>query len=188
MAKLIYSAITSLDGYVADENGNFDWAAPDEEVHAFVNDLERPVGTYLFGRRMYEVMAYWETALTVPDQPPLMQDFAKIWQGADKIVYSKTLETVSTARTRIERAFDPEAVRHMKGGAERDITVGGPGLAAQAIKAGLVDELQLFLSPIVVGGGNPSLPDDVRVKLELLDERRFGNGVVYLHYRTIGEA
>jgi dihydrofolate reductase len=186
MAKLIYSAITSLDGYVADEDGNFDWAAPDEEVHTFVNDLERPVGTYLYGRRMYEVMAYWETAHTLPDQPPSVQDFAKLWQAADKIVYSRTLETVSSARTRIERAFDPEAVRRMKATAERDITVGGPDLAAQAIRAGLVDELQLFLTPVVVGGGNPSLPKDVRVKLELLDERRFGNGVVYLHYRTDG--
>jgi dihydrofolate reductase len=188
MAKLIYSAITSLDGFVADEEGNFDWAEPDEEVHTFVNDLERPVGTYLFGRRMYEVMVYWETAHTIPDQPPFVQDFAKIWQAVDKIVYSKTLETVSTARTRIERAFDPEAVRQMKATAERDITVGGPDLAAQAIRAGLVDEFQLFLSPVVVGGGNPSLPDDVRVKLDLLDERRFGNGVVYLRYRTVGEA
>jgi dihydrofolate reductase len=188
MAKLIYSAITSLDGYVADEDGNFDWAAPDEEVHTFVNDLERPVGTYLYGRRMYEVMAYWETALTVPDQPSSVQDFAKIWQAADKIVYSRTLELVSSARTRIERDFDPEAVRQIKVAAERDITVGGPHLAAQAIKAGLVDELQLFLSPMVVGGGNPSLPHDVRLKLELLDERRFGNGTVYLHYRTVGEA
>jgi dihydrofolate reductase len=186
MAKLIYSAITSLDGYVADEDGNFDWAAPDEEVHTFVNDLERPVGTYLYGRRMYEVMAYWETAITVPDQPPFIRDFAKIWQAADKIVYSKTLEKVSSARTGIERAFDPEAVRQIKDAAERDITVGGPDLAAQAIKAGLVDELQLFLSPMVVGGGNPSLPHDVRLKLELLDERRFGNGTVYLHYRTEG--
>jgi dihydrofolate reductase len=184
MAKLIYSAITSLDGYVADEDGNFDWAAPDEEVHAFVNDLERPVGTYLYGRRMYEVMVAWETAETLADQPPVVQDFAEIWQAADKIVYSKTLETVSSARTRVERDFDPEAVGQMKALAGRDITVGGPDLAAQAIKAGLVDEWHLFLSPIVVGGGKRSLPDDVRVKLELLDERRFGNGMVYLDYRT----
>jgi dihydrofolate reductase len=184
MAKLIYSAITSLDGYVADEDGNFDWAAPDEEVHSFVNDLERPVGTYLYGRRMYEVMGYWETAHTLTDQPPFVQDFAEIWQAADKIVYSKTLETVSSARTRIEREFDPEAVRQMKASAGRDISVGGPDLAAQAIKAGLVDEYHLFLTPIVVGGGKRSLPNDARVKLELLDERRFGNGVVHLHYRT----
>jgi dihydrofolate reductase len=184
MAKLIYSAITSLDGYVADEEGNFDWAAPDEEVHTFVNDLERPVGTYLYGRRMYEVMVYWETAQTLPDQPPVFEDFTKIWQAADKIVYSKTLETVSSSRTRIERDFDPEAVRQIKAAGGRDISVGGPDLAAQAIKAGLVDEYHLFLTPIVVGGGKRSLPDNVRVRLELLDEHRFSNGVVHLHYRT----
>jgi dihydrofolate reductase len=184
MAKLIYSAITSLDGYVADEDGNFDWAAPDEEVHSFVNDLERPVGTYLYGRRMYEVMVYWEAADTVGDQPAAIQDFAEIWQAADKIVYSKTLEEVSSARTRIERDFNIEAIRQLKASAERDLTVGGPDLAAQAIKAGLVDEYQLFLSPIMVGGGKQALPDDVRVELELLEERRFGNGTVYLRYRT----
>jgi dihydrofolate reductase len=184
MAKLIYSAITSLDGYIADEDGNFDWAAPDEEVHSFVNDLERPVGTYLYGRRMYEVMAPWETEPTLADQSRVMREFAELWQAADKIVYSKTLETVSTARTRIERDFDPEAVRQLKTQAERDITVGGPDLAAQAIKAGLVDECHLFLAPIVVGGGNQALPDHVRLELELLDERRFGNGVVHLRYRT----
>jgi dihydrofolate reductase len=184
MAKLIYSAITSLDGYVADENGNFDWAAPDEEVHRFVNDLERPIGTYLYGRRIYETMVYWETAHTLPDQPPFIQDFAGIWQAADKIVYSKTLDTPSSARTRIERDFDPDAVRRMKASAERDISVGGPDLAAQAIKAGLVDEYHLFLTPIIVGGGKQSLPDNVRLELKLLDERRFGNGVVHLHYRT----
>src|SRR5213592_4628225 len=151
--RLIYSAIASLDGYVADEEGKFDWAAPDEEVHAFVNDLERPVGTYLYGRRMYEVMVYWETAHTLAGQPPFIQDFAEIWQAADKIVYSKTLETVSSARTQIERDFDPEAVRQMKASAERDISVGGPDLAAQAIRAGLVDELHLFVVLAVVGGG-----------------------------------
>jgi dihydrofolate reductase len=186
MAKLIYSAITSLDGYVADEEGKFDWAAPDEEVHSFVNDLERPVGTYLYGRRMYEVMRAWETMDTGPDQPPAVQDFAKIWQAADKIVYSRTLKTASSARTRIERAFDPEAVRQLKASARRDLTVGGPDLAAQAIKAGLVDEYQLFVTPVVVGGGKRSLPDGIRLKLELMDERRFGNGVVHLHYRIIG--
>jgi len=183
MAKLVYSAITSLDGYVADEDGNFDWAEPDEEVHTFVNDLERPVGTYLYGRRMYEVMVYWETA-HVAGEPPFVQDFAEIWQAADKIVYSKTLEAVSSARTRIERDFDPEGVRQMKAAAQRDISVGGPDLASQAIEAGLVDEYHLFVTPIVVGGGKQSLPDRVRVKLELLDEHRFGNGVVHLHYRT----
>jgi dihydrofolate reductase len=184
MAKLIYSAITSLDGYVADKDGNFDWSAPDEEVHAFVNDLERPIGTYLYGRRLYEVMFYWENAQTLADLPAVERDFAEIWQAADKIVYSKTLETVSSARTRIERDCDPEAVRQMKASADSDISVGGPDFAAQAIKAGLVDELHLFLSPIAVGGGKQSLPDNVRLKLELLDERRFGNGVVHLHYRT----
>jgi dihydrofolate reductase len=184
MAKLIYSAITSLDGYVADEEGDFDWAAPDEEVHSFVNDLERPVGTYLYGRRMYEVMAYWETADTTADQSPAFRDFAEIWQAADKLVYSKTLEGVSSARTRIEHDFDPEAVRHLKATADRDLTIGGPELAAQALEAALVDELQLFLTPIVVGGGKQALPDDVRVELELLDERRFGNGTVFLRYRT----
>jgi dihydrofolate reductase len=184
MAKLIYSAITSLDGYIADEDGNFDWAAPDEEVHTFVNDLERPVGTYLYGRRMYEVMVGWETMHTLADQSPVMLDFAEIWQAADKIVYSKTLETPSSARTRIEPDFDPEAVRQMKTQVGRDITVGGPDLAAQAIKAGLVDEFHLFFVPIVVGGGNQALPDHVRLKLELLDERRFGNGVVHLRYAT----
>jgi dihydrofolate reductase len=184
MAKLIYSAITSLDGYVADEDGNFEWAAPDEEVHAFVNDLERSVGTYLHGRRIYDVMVVWETDQTLADQSPVMRDFAQIWQAADKIVYSTTLETVSTTRTRIERDFDPEAVRQMKARAGRDISVGGPDLAAQAIEAGLVDEWNLFVAPIVVGGGKQSLPNNVRLKLELLDERRFGNGMVHLHYRT----
>jgi dihydrofolate reductase len=184
MAKLIYSAITSLDGYVADKDGNFDWAAPDEEVHTVVNDLARPVGTYLYGRRMYEVMRYWETAHTMTDQPPFMQDYAQIWRAADKIVYSKTLETVFSARTRIERDFDPEAVRRMKSQAERDISIGGPDLAAQAIKAGLVDEYHLFVTPIVVGGGRRSLPENVRLDLELVDARRFEGGVVHLHYRT----
>jgi dihydrofolate reductase len=184
MAKLIYSAIASLDGYVADEHGNFDWAAPGEEVHTFVNDLERPIGTHLYGRRMYEVLVAWETMDTGPDQTPVMRDYAEIWRAADKIVYSKTLQAISSARTRIERDFDPEAVRELKASAERDLTVGGPHLAAQAIAAGLVDEYHLFLSPIVVGGGNRALPDDVRVKLELLDERRFAGGVVHLHYRT----
>jgi dihydrofolate reductase len=185
MAKLIYSAIASLDGYVADEDGNFDWAAPDEEVHAFVNELERPIGTYLYGRRMYGVMVYWETADPLADQsPPAERDFAEIWQATDKIVYSKTLEQAASARTRIEREFDPEAVRRLKASAERDLSVGGPELAGQAIKAGLVDELDLFVTPIIVGGGTPWLPDGVRMKLELLDERRFVSGVVYLQYRT----
>ena len=184
MANLIYSAILSLDGYIADEDGNFNWAEPDEEVHSFVNDLERPVGTYLYGRRIYEVMVYWETAHTLAGRPPYIHDFARIWQSADKIVYSKTLETVSSARTRIERDFDPEAVRQLKARAGSDISVGGAGLAAQAIKAGLVDEYQLFVAPSIVGGGNRFLPSGVRLKLELLDQRRFGNGMVYLRYRA----
>jgi dihydrofolate reductase len=182
MAKLIYSAITSLDGYIEDEHGKFDWAAPDEEVHAFVNDLERPVGTYLYGRRMYEVMSVWETM--DPAGQAHSQDFADIWRAADKVVYSRTLEAPSTARTRIEREFDPDAIRRLKASAERDITVGGPELAGQAIKAGLVDECQLFLSPILVGGGKQALPDGVRMELELMDERRFAGGAVYLRYRT----
>ena len=183
MAKLIYSAITSLDGYVADEDGNFDWAEPDEEVHTFINDLERPVGSYLYGRRLYEVMVAWET-MPLADQPPFIRDFAEIWRAADKIVYSRTLEAVSSARTRIEREFDPEAVRQMKAAAERDISVGGLDLAAQAFNAGLVDELHLFVAPVVVGGGKRSLPDNVRLELELLDERRFCNGMIHVHYRT----
>lgn len=184
MANLLYVAITSLDGYVADEDGNFDWAAPDEEVHTFINDLERPVGTYLYGRRMYEVMLGWETDPTLADQSPLMRDFAQLWQAADKIVYSKTLETTSTARTRIARDFDPEAVRRLKAAAERDLTVAGPDLAAHAIRAGLVDEYHLFVTPVIVGGGKHFLPADVHVELELLDEHRFGNGVIHLRYRA----
>jgi dihydrofolate reductase len=184
MAKLIYSAIASLDGYVADEDGKFDWAEPDEEVHTIINDLERPVGTYLYGRRMYEVMVAWESADTVAGQPAYMRDYAEIWRAADKVVYSRTLEAVSSARTRIDRDFDPEAVRRMKGQAERDISVGGPDLAAQAFESGLVDECHLFIAPVVVGGGKRSLPENVRLKLELLDERSFGSGMVLLHYRT----
>jgi dihydrofolate reductase len=184
MTKLVYSAITSLDGYVADENGNFDWAEPDDEVHSFVNDVERSVGTFLYGRRMYEVMVYWETAHTIAGQPAVVQDYAQIWQAADKVVYSKTLETVSSARTRIERDFDAQAVRQLKASAGRDITVGGPDLAAQAIRAGLVDECHLFVTPVVVGGGKHFLPNNVRLEFDLLNERRFGNGVVNLRYRT----
>jgi dihydrofolate reductase len=181
MAKLIYSAIASLDGYVADEHGNFDWAAPDEEVHAFINDLERPIGTHLFGRRMYEVMAAWET---LDDPAPVMRDFAELWRSADKVVYSKTLDAVATARTRIERDFDPAAVQGLKAQSVRDLSVGGPDLGAQALAAGLVDECHLFLAPVLVGGGKPAFPAGLRLKLELLDERRFGNGVVHLHYRA----
>jgi dihydrofolate reductase len=170
---------------VADRDGRFDWAAPDDEVHAFVNELERPVGTYLYGRRMYDVMAVWEHPEVLSAQSPLMAEFAGIWQAADKVVYSRTLESASTARTLIEREFDPEAVRQLKEVADRDITVGGSELAAQAIAAGLVDEYHLFLNPVVVGGGKRALLDGVRVDLELLDERRFGNGVVHLHYRAV---
>ena len=186
MAKLIYSAITSLDGYVADSEGNFDWSAPDKEVHSFVNNLERKIGTYLYGSRMYEVMCYWETAPTVAGEPDVGQEYAQIWQAADKIVYSRGLEKVSTARTRIERDFDPRTIQEMKAAATRDISVGGPTLAAEALKMGLVDECHLFLSPIVVGGGLPALPDNIRLELELLDQRRFGNGVVHLDYRVGG--
>jgi len=186
MAKLIYAAITSLDGYIEDADGKFDWAEPDAEVHAFVNELERSVGTYLYGRRMYETMVFWESPPDLAAQPTFVQDFAGIWQRADKIVYSKTLEAVTSAKTRIEREFDPEAVRQLKTTARLDLTVGGAELAAQAIEAGLVDEYQLFLLPVVVGGGKRSLPvSDVRLNLELLDERRFRNGTVYLHYRTV---
>lgn len=184
MARLIYSAITSLDGYIADRDGNFDWAAPNEEVFSFVNDLERPIGTYLFGRRMYEVMRYWETARADTALSPVEREFADIWQTADKIVYSTTLETVSTTRTRLERTFDPAAVRQMKLAAERDITVGGSALAGCAMAGGLVDEYQLYLTPVIVGGGTRALPDGVQVTLDLIDEHRFGNGVVFLRYRT----
>jgi dihydrofolate reductase len=184
MAKLIYTAISSLDGYVADAEGNFDWSVPDEEVHRFVNDLERPIGTYLLGRRMYEVMRYWDSAPTDNDEPSAGLEYAKIWQATDKIVYSKSLDRVAAGKTRIEREFQPEAIKHLKATATRDVSVGGPTLAAQALKLGLVDECHLFLSPVVVGGGNPALPDNVRLGLELLDERRFANGVVHLHYRV----
>ena len=184
MGKLIYSAIASLDGYVADEEGNVDWSAPDEEVHAFVNDLERPVGTYLYGRRMYEVMTYWENLRAPTDEPAVMLDYAEIWRAADKVVYSTTLDSVATARTRIESDFDGDAVRQMKAAAERDLSIGGPRLAAQALEAGLVDELHLFVTPVIVGGGKRALPDGLKLELELLGERRFSNGTVHLHYRT----
>ncbi len=183
MVKLIYAAIASLDGYVEDAEGKFDWAAPDHEVHAFVNDLERPIGTYLYGRRMYETMLYWETVSTA-DQPTVIRDFAEIWRAAEKIVYSRTLETVSSARTRIERDFDIDAIRRLKETSGPDITIGGAELAAQAIRTGLVDECHLFLTPIVVGRGKPALPENVRTPLQLLGDRRFESGVVHLHYRV----
>src|ERR1700760_2104631 len=182
MGNLIYSPIASLDGYVEDAQGKFDWAAPDEEVHAFVNDLERTIGTYLYGRRMYETMVFWETVSTEADEPPVFSDYAGIWRAAEKIVYSRTLQTVSSARTRIEREFDPDAIRRLKQSSQADITVGGAELAGHAIGAGLVEECHLFLCPFVVGGGKRALPDNVRAQLELLDEQRFRNGVVHLHY------
>jgi dihydrofolate reductase len=182
VARLIYSTIASLDGYIADENGNFDWAAPDEEVHAFVNELERPVGTHLLGRRMYETMVFWETVDTGPDQERVMRDFAEIWRAADKVVYSRTLGEVSSAKTRIEPEFDPEAVRELLASASSDVAIGGSELAAEALRAGLVDECQVFLAPVVVGGGKRSLPEGVFARLELLEQRRFDSGFVYLRY------
>jgi dihydrofolate reductase len=184
MAKLIYAAIASLDGYTEDQQGSFDWSTPDEELHAFVNDLERPLGTYLYGRRMYETMVFWETFGTEPNQPAVFADYADIWRAAEKVVYSRTLERVSSARTRIEREFDRDAVVRLKQSSEADIGIGGPELAGHAFRAGLVDECHLFLCPIIVGGGKRALPDNVRAELELLDERRFGNGVVHVHYRV----
>jgi dihydrofolate reductase len=181
---LIYSALASLDGYIADDEGNFDWAAPDDDVHAFANDLLRPVGTHLYGRRMYEVMRVWETMDAAPDLSPVAYDFARVWQGADKVVYSRSLDTVSTARTRIEREFDPAAVAHLKATSARDLAIAGATLAAHAFAAGLVDECHLLLSPIIVGGGTAALPDGVRLPLELVTHRRFGNGVVHLHYHA----
>ena len=184
MAKLIYAAITSLDGYIEDEGGSFDWAEPDEEVHAFVNELQRPVGMYLYGRRLYETMRAWETDPGLAEHSPVMRDFAAIWKAADKIVYSRTLETVSTERTRIEREFDADAVRQLKAGAGSDLVIGGAALAAEAFRAGLVDECHLFLAPVLVGGGKQALPDGVRQRLELIDDRRFRNGTLSLRYST----
>lgn len=184
MGKLIYSTISSVDGYVADDDGNFGWAEPDEEVHKFINVLERPVGTYLYGRRMYEVMVAWENPKILKGQPPHIHEYARIWQAAEKIVYSGTLERANSARTRIEKTFDPEAVRQMKARSERDLSLGGTGLALHAIRAGLVDEYRLFLAPVVVGGGTRALPDNVRIRLELLAERRFAGGFVFLWYRS----
>jgi dihydrofolate reductase len=183
MAKLIYSALGSLDGYFEDSDGRFDWAAPDEEVHAFVNDLQRPIGVYLYGRRMYETMVFWETAST-DGEPTVFGDYAAIWRAAEKIVYSRTLQSPSSARTRIERQFDADAIRQLKLASTTDVSIGGGDLAGQAIGAGLVDECHLFVCPMMVGGGKRTLPDDVRAQLELLDERRFRNGFVYLQYRV----
>lgn len=184
MAKLIYGALASLDGYIEDERGNFDWAAPDDEVHAFVNDLERSVGTYLYGRRMYETMSSWETDRTLAEESPILRDYAQIWQSAEKVVYSKTLQAVATARTRIEREFEPASVRQMKASAEADISIAGPDLAQHAFEAGLVDECRLYVVPVVVGGGKRCLPSNVRLNLALLSVRQFANGTVCLRYRV----
>jgi dihydrofolate reductase len=187
-ARLIYSAICSLDGYIADEQGNFEWAAPDDEVHGHVNELMRSIGTHLYGRRLYETMMYWERFEVIPQQRDVSSEFAELWQHADKVVYSRTLEEVSTPRTTFERSFDPAAVRRRKRRADRDLLIGGATLAAEALRSdGLVDELHLYLHPVLVGGGTRALPDDVRLRLELLDERRFTSGVVYTHHRVIGE-
>ena len=184
MGKLIYSAIASLDGFIEDGDGGFGWAAPDEEVHAFVNDLERSVGTFLYGRRMYETMVYWESPPDLAEHSPAVREFAQIWQTADKIVYSRTLRAVASARTRIEREFDPEAIRRLKASMESDLTVGGAELAGRAVEAGLVDEYQLFLVPVVVGAGKRAFPGrTIRSELDLLDQRRFRDGTVYLSYR-----
>jgi dihydrofolate reductase len=182
MGRLIYSAITSFDGYTVDADGKFDWSAPDEQVHAFVNDLERPIGTYLYGRRMYDVMKVWQTMGDEPDQRPVSYDYARIWRAAAKIVFSRTLDVPATPRTAIERDFDVDSVRALVAGAEHDVSVGGATLAAQALRAGLVHEIQQFLSPVIVGGGTPFLPGGIRLDLSLADERRFDNGVVYLRY------
>jgi dihydrofolate reductase len=184
MAELIFSAITSLDGYIEDDIGNFDWAEPDEAVFRFVTELERPVGTYLYGRRMYETMRYWETVDVHEDESPVEWEWTQMWRAADKVVYSRSLDAVATARSRIERDFDPDTVRAMKGTAARDLTIGGPDLAAQAFRAGLVDRCQLFLTPVLVGGGKPALPRDVRLDLDLVTEHRFDRGVVFLDYRV----
>jgi dihydrofolate reductase len=181
MGKLIYSAITSLDGYIEDQSGHFDWAEPDEEVHAFINDLVRPIGTHLYGRRMYETMAAWETDEHLGNRP-VSVDFARIWRAADKVVFSRTLKTASTARTTIEATFEPDVIRQLKSSAHSNLSIGGPDVAASAFRAGLIDECHHFLNPVVVGGGKPALPNQVRMRLALLDERRFGNGVVYLHH------
>lgn len=184
MAKLIYSTIASLDGYIEDLDGRFDWAVPGAEAHAYMNDQMRSVGTHLYGRRMYETMAGWETDPSLAAQSDIMRDFAEVWQAADKVVYSRTLTEVATTRTRIEPEFDPDAVRRLKAAADRDLLVGGPTLAAAAIVAGLVDEWFVYTVPVIVGGGKPALPAGVQIQLELLHERRFGDGMVHVHYRT----
>ena len=185
MAKLVYASNVSLDGCTEDERGGFEWAAPDDDVFAFITDLLRSAGTYLYGRRMYDTMAVWETDAALAAQSNLMGDFANVWKAADKVVYSTTLTAVTTANTRLERHFDPDAVRALKAEAGSDLIVGGPNLAAQAFNAGLVDECHLFIWPVVLGGRKPALPTDTRAELELLDERRFSSGVVHLRYRPL---
>ncbi|MFW6076088.1 MAG: dihydrofolate reductase family protein [Chloroflexota bacterium] len=184
MARLIYTALMSLDGFIADEDGQFDWAMPDDDVHHFINNLMRPIGTYLYGRKLYEVMVAWETMDSDPDQPRAILDFAGIWQHANKVVYSRTLESVASSRTRIEPEFNPEAVREMKSLSGQDMAIGGPDLAASAFRHGLIDECHIFIAPVIVGGGKRGLPDTGRLDLQLVDERRFGNGMVYLHHRA----
>ncbi|GAA0486764.1 deaminase [Paractinoplanes deccanensis] len=182
MGKLIYSMITSVDGYVCDEDGNFGWGVPDEESHRFIGERSKSVGTYLMGRRMYEVMSYWETAHELAGEPAVVHEFARVWQAADKVVYSTTLTGVTTGRTRLERTFEPEAVRKLKESDDRDITIEGPTLAAQAVKAGLVDEYQLIVAPALAGGGTPFFPQGVRAELELIEDRSFPNGMAFLRY------
>lgn len=184
MGKLIYSMITSLDGYVADANDNFDWGTPDETLHTFVNEYASSIGTYIYGRKMYEVMVYWETAHELPNEPDVIHDFARQWQAAEKIVYSSTLQSVSSARTRILREFDPEFIQNLKVETDHDITIDGPHIAEHALRTGLVDEIHAFVSPVIVGGGNAFYPDDLRLDLELLEHRSFPNGVVFLRYEV----
>jgi dihydrofolate reductase len=188
MADLIYAAIASLDGYVADERGEFDWAAPDEEVHAYVNALERPVGTYLYGRRMYDTMVFWETEGDGDDEPAVMHEYTGIWRAADKVVFSRTLDSPSSAHTRIEREFDPVAVRALVDAAARDVSIGGAEIAGQALAAGVVDQVHLIVVPVIVGGGTRALPDGVRLDLELVGDHRFASGFVHLHYRVVSSA
>lgn len=185
MAKLIYSAIASLDGYIEDAHGSFAWAAPDEEVHAFANELERPIGTYLYGRRMYETMVFWETAGIDDDEPEILRDFASVWRAADKVVYSTTLTSVASSRTSLERAFDPEAVRELKERSDADLAVGGAELAGEALAAGLVDEIHMIVVPVIVGGGKRALPADLQARLQLLDTRAFASGFLHAHYAVV---
>jgi dihydrofolate reductase len=180
MVDLVYTANVSVDGYTEDRDGRLDWSTPDEEVFSFIRELERPAGTYLYGRRMYEAMVYWESA--VPDER-YVREFAEMWRQADKVVFSRSLGSIASARTRLEHDFEPEAVRRLKAAADRRITIGGANLAGQALAAGLVDELRLLTVPVVLGGGKPCLPTGVSLPLHLLESRRFANGVVYLRYR-----